>query len=580
MSHLLNGPLTPSETYSDIDDENYNSPKNSSETNTAHSVQKNMYEEYPTPTTVNEGSNDVDDASSNYGNNNNYQYLNSNFSLDNLIGHKPYQESDNNYFNDYAYQLQQFQGQNSYENYQQGLNTELVQPYSVANFDFSSRENYQQKGYPDEKQENVNIDDLKRKSSSSAEIQSDKTEEIPHKNEKKDQKPYLSHSTENFLMQPPDSESIAAAAVTARKNRSKRRTRVKYEKEQLDLLEASFQRTHYPDVNVVDRLAEILKLSTDKISVWFQNRRAKFKRSKKPVGGNKEPDFFPDPEANPLAFLEAAQKEIEMRKESESFNTSDTNESVCSKADHQIEIKKSLPRNSKTPELENETEKPEIQDYHDNRDNQAYESAIHPMYQSMAKAPILPFSNQNFFQPQLIEANQYYQPGSVESNNSYSSHSSQNKLPVSQNKNDQNRTSMSPVNTSSDARSGSPNSESSENPDTSESRNSPVQHAYDQNTNYSGAQTENYDNTGYLQSNMLMGTHYPCQIMYPENTYRQNYIAPPILPLPPGNPSQPNIFQPYADCNTSSLNQNNYPYLPNISGLRNPMPYYQHYYNE
>jgi hypothetical protein len=46
-------------------------------------------------------------------------------------------------------------------------------------------------------------------------------------------------------------------------------------------LEASFQRTHYPDVNAVDRLAEFLNLSTERISIWFQNRRARYKRARK-----------------------------------------------------------------------------------------------------------------------------------------------------------------------------------------------------------------------------------------------------------------------------------------------------------
>ena len=92
----------------------------------------------------------------------------------------------------------------------------------------------------------------------------------------------------SYLMQPPDSESIAAAAVTASINRSKRRTRIKFEKEQLDILEASFQRTHYPDVNIVDRLADLFKISTEKISIWFQNRRARYKKAKK------EPNKYED----------------------------------------------------------------------------------------------------------------------------------------------------------------------------------------------------------------------------------------------------------------------------------------------
>ena len=46
-------------------------------------------------------------------------------------------------------------------------------------------------------------------------------------------------------------------------------------------MEATFQRTHYPDVSVVDRLSDMLHLTTERIAVWFQNRRARFKKLKK-----------------------------------------------------------------------------------------------------------------------------------------------------------------------------------------------------------------------------------------------------------------------------------------------------------
>lgn len=49
----------------------------------------------------------------------------------------------------------------------------------------------------------------------------------------------------------------------------------------MDVLEAAFNKTHYPDVNIIDRLAEMLNLTTERISVWFQNRRARYKRMKK-----------------------------------------------------------------------------------------------------------------------------------------------------------------------------------------------------------------------------------------------------------------------------------------------------------
>ena len=47
-------------------------------------------------------------------------------------------------------------------------------------------------------------------------------------------------------------------------------------------MEAIFNKSHYPEVHVVDKLSDKLGLSIERISVWFQNRRAKFKKIKKP----------------------------------------------------------------------------------------------------------------------------------------------------------------------------------------------------------------------------------------------------------------------------------------------------------
>ncbi|RNA43654.1 paired box Pax-6 isoform X3 [Brachionus plicatilis] len=67
-----------------------------------------------------------------------------------------------------------------------------------------------------------------------------------------------------------------------RETKSKRRSRTQFSKQQVDTLEAVFQKSHYPEVHVVDRLSDKLGLSIERISVWFQNRRAKYKKTKKP----------------------------------------------------------------------------------------------------------------------------------------------------------------------------------------------------------------------------------------------------------------------------------------------------------
>ncbi|CAF2712615.1 unnamed protein product [Rotaria sp. Silwood2] len=61
-----------------------------------------------------------------------------------------------------------------------------------------------------------------------------------------------------------------------------KRTRIQYTLQQLHILETAFQNNHYPEVTIVDHLAEVLGVRHEKISIWFQNRRSRFKRQQKP----------------------------------------------------------------------------------------------------------------------------------------------------------------------------------------------------------------------------------------------------------------------------------------------------------
>lgn len=62
---------------------------------------------------------------------------------------------------------------------------------------------------------------------------------------------------------------------------NRRRNRTQFSNSQIESLEAVFEKTHYPEVQLVDRLSEKLNLSIERISIWFQNRRAKDKKAKK-----------------------------------------------------------------------------------------------------------------------------------------------------------------------------------------------------------------------------------------------------------------------------------------------------------